>query len=198
VHEYSGRKVAMSTEAEVAAPERRSSLLWILTLVAALAIGVFVGWLAFDGEETETTVSAETEQEINALIDNWLTAWGTADGQLALDLFAVDGRYVSLVPDRTDLEGWSGEEISAGIDRHGGPGSYSPVRIGSPTIIERPNSYLVAARMQLNTYGWEYFDMFNIVEEDASLKIRFVGPFYTLGLFQLAERMPPLPVTDSG
>jgi hypothetical protein len=169
----------------------------VLALVAALAIGVVVGWLAFDGEGTESTVSAETEQEINALIDDWLTAWRTGDGQLALDLFAVDGRFVSLHPSRTDLEGWSGEEISAGIDRRGGPGSHGSVRVGSLTIIERPNSYLVASRFQLDTYGSEDFEMFNIVEEDGSLKIRFVGPFYTLGLFQLAEGMPPLPVADS-
>jgi paraquat-inducible protein B len=70
----------MSTESEFTAPRRRSSLLWILALVAALAIGLVVGWLAFDGEGTETTVSAETEQEINALIDDWLTAWNTGDG----------------------------------------------------------------------------------------------------------------------
>jgi hypothetical protein len=184
----------MSAETEATAPGRRSSLLWILALVAALAIGVVVGWLAFDGEGTETTVSAETEQEINALIDDWLTAWNTGDGQLALDLFAVDGRYVSLYHRITDFDGWSGEEISAGVERKGGPGAYDSVRVGSPSIIERPYGYLVAARIRLHTR--EVFEMFNIVEEDGSLKIRYVGFWYPLGLIQLAEGMLPKPISE--
>ena len=40
--------------------------------------------------------------------------------------------------------------------------------------------------------------MFNIVEEDGSLRIRFVGPSYTLGLMQLAEGMQPQPVSEAG
>ena len=188
----------MSTETEAPAPGSRSSLLWILALVAALAIGVVVGWLAIDGEGTESTVDAETEQEINALIDDWFTAWNTGDGDLAQGLFAVDGRYVSLITATTDFDGWSRVEIGAGVVRKGGPGAYNSARVGDPVIIERPNAYHVAARIRMQTYDREYFSMFNIVEEDGSLKIRHVEPSYTLGLFQLAEGLPPQPVTEEG
>jgi hypothetical protein len=40
--------------------------------------------------------------------------------------------------------------------------------------------------------------MFNIVEEDGSLKIRFVGPWHTLGFIQPAEGMLPQPVSETG
>ena len=74
--------------------------------VTALAVLFLLSGCDSDDGATETTVSAEnivsaeTEQEINALIDDWYTAWNTAEGQLALDLFAVDGRYVSLHRER--------------------------------------------------------------------------------------------------
>ena len=54
----------------VTAPDRRSPLLRILGVVAALAIGVVAGWLVFGGQGTESTVDAEAEQQINALIDD--------------------------------------------------------------------------------------------------------------------------------
>jgi hypothetical protein len=44
-------------------------------------------------EVTSTTegVSAEVEEEINALIDAWLAAWNESDGQAGVDLFTDDG-----------------------------------------------------------------------------------------------------------
>ena len=175
----------------------------VVLLATALAVLFLLSGCDSDDGATETTVSAEnivsaeTEQEINALIDDWYTAWNTADGQLALDLFAVDGRYVSLHREM-DLGGWSGEELSAGVDRYGGAGAYDLARVGSPSIIERPDSYFVVARIQLSDHGRHQFETFNIVEEDGSLKIRFHGPVYPLGLMQLAEGMPPQIVNEAG
>ena len=172
---------------------RRSSLLWILGLVAVLVIGAVVGWLVLADDGTEPTVDAEIEQEITALIDGWRTAWNTADGQGALDLFAANGRFVA---GATDMDGWSGEELSSGIERWGG--TYSSVRIGSPLIIERPNSYQVVQKMQPHEgYGREYFELYNIVEENGSLKIRYAEGLQPLGWFQVAEGFPYQPV-DAG
>ncbi len=148
--------------------------------------------------DSGSEVPAEVEQEINALIDDWLTAWNTGDGQLALGLFAVNGRYASALNTYMDyFDGWSTEEIAAGVTRHGGSGGYGYVRVGSPSIIERPNGYHVAARIQKGGYEQQTFEMFNFVEEDGSLKIRHVEPWYPLGLMQLAEGLQPQAVAGS-
>ncbi len=153
-----------------------------------------VGWLVFGGEEAEATVDAEIEQQINALIDDWLTAWNTADGQLGMDSFATDSRYVSGV---SGFGGWSGEEIRAGIERWGGS-TYSSEKRGDPLIIERPDSYLVVQKWSpFEGYGRDYFSLFNIVDENGSLKFRYVEDWYGMGWFQLADNLPPQPV-DAG
>ena len=196
-----GEGVAMSTETptrptETTAPGRKPPLLWILALIAALVIGVVVGWLVLGDDGTEPTVDAEIEQEIAALIDDWYTAWNTGDGQLAVSLFTTDGRFVYY---DTQLEGLSGEKLKAHIERMGGPASYSAVRIGSPLIIEWPNAYHVVQKWQPREgYSREYFELLNIVDEGGSLRFRYVEDWATLGWFQLAEGLPYRPVNEAG
>jgi hypothetical protein len=175
---------------EVTAPDRRSPLLWILGLIVALAVGVVVGWLVFGGEGTESTVDAAIEQEINALIDDWLTARNTADGDLALSLFTADGRYVGRNP---GLDGFSGEDLKAGIERFGA-GGIAAEMVASPQIIERGDSYHAAVKVRPFEFGKDYFLLFNIGQESGTLKIRYTNDWMALGWFRLADDLPYQPI----
>ena len=170
---------------------RGSPLLWILGLIVALAVGVVVGWLVFGGEGTESTVDAEAEQQINALIDDWLTARDTADGELALSLFSGDGRFVSRNP---GLDGWSGEDLKAGIERYGGTVAIEKV---ASLIIEREDSYYVAVKFRPYEFSEEMFALFNIVDENGTLKIRHTNDWMAYGWFRLADDLPYRPI-DGG
>ena len=174
---------------EVNTPGRRSPLLWILGLIAALAIGVGVGWMVFGGDAAETAVDAEAEQQINALIDDWLTARNTADGELARSLFSGDGRFVSRNP---GLDGWSGEDLKAGIERFGGTVAAEKV---ASLIIERGDSYYVAVKFRPYEFSEEMFALFNIVDESGTLKIRYTNDWAALGWFRLADDLPYQPVS---
>ena len=174
---------------EVTAPDRRAPLLWILGVVAALAIGVIAGWLLLSGQGTESTVDAAIEQEINALIDDWLTARNTADGELAQSLFTADGQYVGRNP---GLDGWSGEDLKAGIERFGG--GIAAERVASPQIIERGDSYYVAAKIRPFEFSEEVFLLFNIGDESGTLKIRHTNDWQALGWFRLADDLPYQPI----
>lgn len=188
----------MSTETptrptEVTSPGRRSPWLWILAVVAALAIGVVVGWLVLGGDSSESTVDAGVEQRITALIDDWFASWHNADGELALSLFSHDGRYVGLY---TDGDGWSGDELIAGVERWGSSWT-DPVRSGKPLIIERSNSYHVVQRWrQTFEENREYVDLFNIVDVDGAMKIRYAEGWQSLGWSQAAEGLPYRPVPE--
>jgi hypothetical protein len=142
----------------------------------------------FGGDGAESAADATIEQEINALIDDWLTARNTADGELAQSLFTADGRYVSRNP---GLDGWSGEDLKAGIERFGGTVAAEKV---ASLIIERGDSYYVAVKIRPFEFSEEYFLLFNIVEEDGSLKIRYTNDWMALGWFRLADDLPYQPV----
>jgi len=184
----------LTRRTEVDTPGRRSPLLWIPGLVAALAVGVVVGWLVFGGQAAESTVDAQTEQEINALIDDWLTARNTADGELAESLFTADGRYVGGNP---GLAGWSGADLRAGIERYGG--AVSAERLNT-LIIERPNAYYVALRFRPYQFGNEFLALFNIVDEGGALKIRYTNDWMANGWVRLADGLPyqPISLGDTG
>ena len=182
------------TRTEVTAPDSRSPLLWVLGVVAALAIGVIAGWLLFGGQGTESTVDAAIEEEITALIDDWLTARNNADGDLAQSLFTADGRYVSRNP---GLDGWSGEDLKAGVERFGA-GGIAAEMVASPQIFERGDSYHAAVKVRPFEFGNEYFMLFNIGDESGTLKIRYTNDWQALGWFRLADDLPYQPVNVVG
>ena len=106
---------------------RRYGWLWIVVaLIAGLLAGAAIAWwVVDDGEPSDVAeVSADVEEEIAGLVDSWRAVWREGDGDAALALFTADGRYVGEFTDeRQDgqgeyLEGWSGEELRAGIERH--------------------------------------------------------------------------------
>lgn len=179
---------------EVDTPGRRSPLLWIPGLIAALVVGVVVGWLVFGGDASASAVDAQTEQEINALIDDWLAARNTADGELAQSLFTAGGRYVGGNP---GLDGWSGADLRAGIERFGGAVSAENL---DTLIVERPNAYYVALRFRPYKFGNEFLALFNIVDEGGALKIRYTNDWMPNGWFRLADDLPyePISVGDTG
>lgn len=169
----------------------------LLVPVSALIVGAVIAgvtvFLIAGGRGAESTVSAETDQQITRLIDDWFTAWNTADGQAAANLFAVDGRYVGGEV-ATTLDGWTGEEIEAGVERRGGP-HYQAEATGSPLIIVRRHSYQVVQKWRAFAGSREYFELFNIVDEGGSFKIRFVEDLMPLGWFRLADDLPYQPVS---
>jgi hypothetical protein len=175
----------------------RSNRWLILTVVVLFAALAALGaWVLVDNlVGDESAVDAETEQQINALIDDYFTAWNTGDGQLLLDSFTADGRYVA--GHTSGFDGWSGEEIKAGIERRGGP-QFGLTKIDT-LIIERPDSYHVVLKYRLHEdYDREYFELFNIVDENGSLKFRYIEGLQPLGWFQVAEGLPYQPVTEEG
>lgn len=143
------------------------------------------------------TVPAEVEEEIIALIDSWLAAWNDSDGQAGVDLFTDDGRFVSYrrtAPGYEALEGQSGEVLKDQIDRWS---SIPAVRSGDPLIIMRdnsllgrPDSYRVAQKFRDGEYGDEMFELYNIVDEDGTLKFRYIEFWSELGWYRLAEDQP--------
>lgn len=172
---------------------RRFRLLWPIPLFVALVIGLVGGWLVFGGDGVESTVDADVEQEITALIDDFYLAWHNADGELALSLFTGDGRYVGIW---SDMDGWSGEELVAGVERWGGTFT-DPVRSGKPLIIDRSDAYHVVQIWQQTFEEHNArFDLFNIVEVDGSLKIRYTEGWQPMGWSQAAEGLPFRPVPE--
>jgi hypothetical protein len=175
---------------DVTAPDRRSPLLWILGLIVALTVGVVAGWLVFGGNGAESTVDAAIEQEITTLIDDWLTARNNADGELAQSLFTADGKYVSRNP---GLDGWSGADLKAGIERFGA-GGIAAEMVARPQIIEREDSYHAAVKIRPFSFGKEYFLLFNISDESGTLRIRYTNDWMALGWFRLADDLPYQPI----
>ena len=179
--------------------------LWIVVaLIAGLLIGAaLVWWLVDDGEPSDVAqVSAEVEEEIAELVDNWRAAWREGDGDGALAMFTADGRYVGgYTNERQDgqgeyLEGWSGEELRAGIERHAG--GYGTAGVVDLLIVPRPNHYEVAYFGKLNeadTIG--VMGLLNVVDEDGTMKIRYVETWSSMGWHRLTDDMPYQPVSPN-
>ena len=165
---------------------------WKVAATAAAVVALFVGFVAIGGgDDVAGSGNLEIEQEIIALIEDWTDVWNTGDGQAAVDLFTADGRYVGAWVD-TGIDGWSGDELKAGIERRGSAAN-RPIIVGSPLIIERDDHYQVAAIWRPNSVGGgedNFFSMTNIVEENGSLKIRYAEFWAPLGWFQLADGLP--------
>lgn len=180
---------------------KKSRWLLILALVVVVvAIAGVVVWQVFgDDESTTEGVSAEVEEEITALIDDWHTAINEGDGQAALALFTVDGRLVSGRLFGTPLDGWAGGELEAQIE---GQAGLDRVSTGSPLIIVRdnskigrPDSYRVAQSLkEFESSVREYVSLYNIVDEEGTLKFRYVEEWAAVGWFQLTENSPYQPV----
>jgi hypothetical protein len=147
------------------------------------------------GDESRTEgLSAEVEAEINALIEEWFEAWREGDGQAAVKLFTADGRYVSAFNDTT-LEGVSGEELKAKVERLGGWQEYG--RTGMPLIswrdnseVGRPNAYYAVETLWPFPEMPEKFELYNIVDENGTLKFRYVEGWAALGWSRLSEDSP--------
>lgn len=179
---------------------RRFRWLSVLALVVVVAIAGVVAWQVLgDDDSTTEGVSAEVEEEIIALIDAWMMAWTDGDGQAAVELFAEDGRFVSFyytAPGYEALDGISGEVLKDQVERKGGL-SGEAARSGDPLIIMhdnsdlgRPDSYRVATKWGGEYLDNEYFELYNIVDEDGTLKFRYVEGWAELGWYRLAEDQP--------
>ena len=174
--------------------------LWVLALVVVVAIAGVVAWQVLgDDDSTTEGVSAETEEQITALIDAWLAAWNEGDGQAAVDLFTNDGRWVNFeyeAPGVEPLDGFSGEALKDQVERKGGL-SGEAARSGDPLILVhdrsrlgRPDSYRVATKWRGEYSTNEELELYNIVDEDGTLKFRYVETWADLGWFRLAEDLP--------
>ena len=193
-------KTPTREEAVTERDERRPVWLLILVLVVAVVaiVAVFAWQLSGDGESTADAVPAEVEEEIIALIDAWYTAWNESDGQAAVALFAEDGRYVNWnysAPGQQPLEGLSGSALKAEVD---GAAAFSInwnqdplIIVRDNTLLGRPDSYRVATRVRSYDYGDERIGLYNIVvDDDGTLKFRYVEAWSELGWHRLAEGQP--------
>ena len=148
-------------------------------------------------ESTTEGVSSEVEEEITALIDAWMAAWNEGDGQAAVDLFTDDGKWMHglyAAPGQQPLDGLSGEALAAEIDSASG---LARARDGNPLIIVRdntrlnkPDSYRVAQSFTAYEYGEKHFELYNIVEVEGGLKLRYVERWMELGWYRLTEDQP--------
>ncbi len=164
---------------------RKSRLFWIVVVAALVVIAGIGGWLIRGERGSRSTVDPEIEEQVIALLDVWHAAWNNTDGGAALDLFTEDGRFVN---GDSGPDGFSGEELEAYIDNYGGLVSYG--RSGDLLIHERPDSYHVAFKVKATEWGRDYFELHNIVDEDGTLKIRYVEGWSPLGWFRLSDDLP--------
>jgi hypothetical protein len=177
--------------------------LWIVVaFVIGLLIGAVVVWqVADDGEPSDVAeVSSEVEQEIAELVDAWQAAWRDVDGGAALALFTADGRYVGYLTDeRQDgrgeyLEGWSGEELRAGIERHprGWQDIYYVDLLIVPGTSDQYQVAYFAKNNEADTIG--QLGLLNVVDEDGTLKIRYAETWSSMGWHRIADGLPYQPV----
>jgi hypothetical protein len=88
----------------------------------------------------------------------------------------------------------SGEVLKDQIDRWS---SIPPIRSGDPLIIVRdnsrlglPDSYRVAVKLTAEYEDEDVFELYNIVDEDGTLKFRYIEGWSELGWYRLAEDQP--------
>lgn len=208
VTQHERRGAMVSTKQRPAETHKRRRLPSPAIGLAAFAIivgaaGLLVSLLPGAGSEVvsteeavasgtaEPTVGAEIQQQITALIDDYLTAWTNADGLGVLSSMTADGRYVGR---RSGLEGWSGEELKTQVEQLPDGIPWSRDKTRTPLIVERRDSYLVVQTWQPYESGTEYIAMFNVVDENGTLKIRYTEDWTPLGWFRLADDLPYRPI----
>jgi hypothetical protein len=136
---------AMPTEA---AGHRRSRGLIVIAIVLAAALGFGFGWVAF--RDTGPDVPAGVEDVVEAYVE----AWDTSDGQAALDLMAPAGSHYANSGERR-----MGTELAEVIDTVTPTGQFVHGDIES---IEGDNPYIVVASGTV--FGTDGYSMFEIVE----------------------------------
>lgn len=187
--------------------KRSRGWLWIVVaFIGGLLIGAVVVWQVVDDAESSDVVevSAEVEQEIAELVDSWQAVWREGDGDAAVALFTADGRYVGYLanerqdgPDGEYLEGWSGEELKAGIERHGG--GWGSLGIVDLLIIPQTDHYDVAYFVKSNPTDTDgSLGLLHVVDEEGTLKIRYAERWNSMGWSRITDELPYQPVSTGG
>ena len=58
------------------------------------------------------------------------------------------------------------------------------------SLLGRPDSYRVAQKSRAGEYGKDYFELYNIGDEDGTLKFRYIELWSEVGWHRLTEDQP--------
>lgn len=137
----------------------KRSLLLTLIMVLVVVAGAAT-WLVVDNTGTAT------EGKNTALVDDYLAAWAANDGRAVLDLMTPDGRLLA-----NHGRTLTGEDLASFV---ASVGSFDPVRVGDPIILE--------PSIQGLSPGWFVANHTNAPGSFSS------GDWYELELFKIVER----------
>ena len=114
---------------------------WLLTIVASAATGVLIGWAAFgngdtpESEPSRTYVTPEAEEltprqtEMVAVMEQYMAAWKTTDGQ-QLETLMVDDGYVEYAE-----EGWRFDLEDGALQARVTNGPYDSIENYDPMLV---------------------------------------------------------------
>jgi hypothetical protein len=151
------RKQKMRTMEKPVAPieklERNNRYLIIGLVMAVLLAAGLGAWLIVDNAKTGI------ERDIEALLDEYGAAWEANDGAAVLALLTEDGAVLG-----GNGRTYRGDELAFEVDHLG---TFTTEPVGDLVIYERVTGWHVASA---DEHGVE---LFNIVEQDGTLLIRF-------------------------
>jgi len=196
-----------SVEGEVMEDRRRNQrpwLTWVLVAVVGILLGVVVWLVVADNDSSDADlppglrpVPAAAEEEIDALIDEWMRVWRERDGDALAAITTEDFRYVRLSFPTSTLDGFSVDRAATHITRDS---RSNPAGIPTERVIaERVGYYFVAQKFQADVNApFEYLELYTFVDENGTLKFQFVDGWAPLGWHQTAEGQPYQVVADQG
>lgn len=162
-----------TSTAEAGAQARTGWLLTSLIAVLALLIGLGAGWLAFAPEPPD-----DTDRQIQALIDDYVAAWDSHDGQAVVALMTQDGvHYSGGAAGGKDASSDSlARSLAFFVEHHAGGMSFTSVNDAVIRTQDGP-PYLVAnvVELGLSTTGGDSeqaVEVYRIVPEEGVLKIQ--------------------------
>ena len=196
-----------SLEGEVMEDRRRnhrSWLTWVLIAVVGILLGVVVWLVVADDESTGADlppglrpVPAAAEEEIDALIDEWMRVWLERDGDALAAITTEDFRYVRPANPTSTLDGFSVDRAATHITEHSG--SDAAAIPTERVILERVGYYFVAQKYQAFVNApFEWLELYTFVDENGTLKFQFVDGWAPLGWHQTAQGQPYQVVADQG
>ena len=160
--------------------------------------GAIVWLVAANDESTEAElppglrpVPAEAQEQIDALVDDWIEVWNEQDGEGLRDLVADDFRYVGTYAPTTGLDGWDIDRLIPFIDTSCCPSSTATDRV----IVERIGLYFVAQKYtrEEGSTG-EFLELYTIVDDEGTLEFQYIESWAPLGWHQLDGDQPYTPI----
>ncbi len=154
-HEPERMDVAPDKELGHDVPRGRRGGFRMLAVLLAALVGFGLGWLVFDDS------GVDVPSEVDAVLDDYRSAWNSADGELAVGFMTADGVHIS----SGYPGGVSGDRLIGVIDNV----YLSGVRNIEYVSVSGDSPYLVV--MSATAFGYDGYSVFHMVEEAGELKI---------------------------